>query len=84
METINILDARNNLSRLVSVASSGEEVVIAKRGVPVARLVPVDEEAQPTAGNVAAWLTKHPVPPHAVRSADQLDAQIAAERESWE
>ena len=37
---INIGDARNNLSQLVERAAAGEEIVIAKAGRPMARLVP--------------------------------------------
>lgn len=37
----NIHDAKSNLSRLIEQAERGEEVVIARAGVPVARLVPV-------------------------------------------
>ncbi len=86
MKQVNILEARNSLSRLVAVASAGEEVVIAKRGVPVARLVSADRTATPvmSAGRAALWLMTHPVPQHSVRSADSLDAQIVAEREGWE
>jgi len=40
METINIHQAKTNLSRLLSRVEQGEEIVIANRGVPVAKLVP--------------------------------------------
>lgn len=36
---INILDAKNSLSRLVAAAERGEEVVLARNGVPVAQLI---------------------------------------------
>ena len=36
---VNILDAKNSLSRLVAAAERGEEVVLARNGVPVAQLV---------------------------------------------
>lgn len=38
--TVNILEAKNRLSQLVKSAEAGEEVVIANRGRPVAKLVP--------------------------------------------
>ncbi len=41
MRTVNIHEAKTHLSRLVEDASEGEEIVIAKAGKPVARLVPV-------------------------------------------
>ena len=36
---VNILEAKNRLSLLIRAAQAGEEVVIANRGQPVARLV---------------------------------------------
>lgn len=40
METVNIHQAKTNLSRLLSRVEHGEEIVISNRGVPVAKLVP--------------------------------------------
>ncbi|KKI35993.1 antitoxin [Burkholderia vietnamiensis] len=42
MQTVNIHEAKTQFSRLVDAAASGEEIVIAKAGVPTARLVPVE------------------------------------------
>jgi len=39
--SVNIHDAKTNLSRLVDQAASGTEIVIAKAGKPVAKLVPL-------------------------------------------
>lgn len=43
MIAFNILDAKSNLSRLVSAVETGDEteILIARNGRPVARLVPV-------------------------------------------
>mgnify|MGYP003388361796 CR=1 FL=1 len=38
---VNMLEAKNQLSRLVKAAQAGEEVIIANHGVPVVRLQPV-------------------------------------------
>lgn len=38
---VNIYDAKTHLSDLVDRAGAGEEIVIAKAGVPTARLVPL-------------------------------------------
>lgn len=38
---VNILDAKNQLSRLVREAAAGREIVIARNGTPVAKLVPI-------------------------------------------
>jgi len=40
METVNIHQAKTNLSRLLSRVELGEEIVISNRGIPIAKLVP--------------------------------------------
>ncbi len=40
--TVNIHEAKTHFSKLISRIESGEEIVIAKSGKPVARLVPLD------------------------------------------
>jgi prevent-host-death family protein len=44
-ETVNIYDAKTQFSRLVDRAASGEEILIARAGKPVARLVALDAAA---------------------------------------
>jgi prevent-host-death family protein len=39
-DTVNLYDAKTNLSKLVDRAAAGEEIIIAKAGKPKARLVP--------------------------------------------
>ena len=41
MKVVNLHAAKTHLSRLVGAAAGGEEVVIAKAGKPIVRLVPV-------------------------------------------
>ena len=43
MGMVNIYEAKTNLSRLVEQASAGEEIIIAKAGKPMARLVPLEK-----------------------------------------
>ena len=43
MKTVNIHEAKTTLSKLLELVAAGEEVVIAKAGNPVARLVSVSE-----------------------------------------
>ncbi len=40
-KTYNIHEAKTHLSRLLEQMAGGEDVIIARAGVPVARLVPV-------------------------------------------
>jgi prevent-host-death family protein len=42
-KTVNMHEAKTQLSRLVKDAASGEEIVIAKAGEPVAKLVPYEQ-----------------------------------------
>lgn len=54
---VNMHQAKTHLSRLVERAAAGEEVVIAKAGKPVAKLVPVNgSERQPR--TPGAWKGK--------------------------
>ena len=44
MKLVNMHTAKTNLSELIKRARAGEEIVIARDGLPVAKLVPVDQE----------------------------------------
>ncbi|MDR1438736.1 MAG: type II toxin-antitoxin system prevent-host-death family antitoxin [Clostridiales bacterium] len=47
--TVNIQEAQTNLSKLLASLHSGNEIIIANRGLPVARLTPYRERsARPT------------------------------------
>lgn len=65
MEIANIHDAKSRLSRLVDLALEGEEVILAKAGKPVIRLVPIRADDKPRVGG--QWKGK-------VRIADDFDA----------
>ena len=41
MATVNVHEAKTHLSRLLAQVEAGKEIVIARNGAPVARLVPV-------------------------------------------
>ncbi len=47
MATYNIYEAKTNFSRLVEEATRGEEVVIAKAGEPVLKMVPIEKQKKP-------------------------------------
>jgi prevent-host-death family protein len=44
--TVNVHEAKTHLSRLLDRVSQGEEIIVAKAGKPVARLVSVEERVQ--------------------------------------
>ena len=50
MEVANIHQAKSNLSRLVERAMDGEEIIIAKAGRPMVRLVPIRADDSPRVG----------------------------------
>ena len=50
MKIANIHEAKSQLSRLIEQAMSGEEVVIAKAGQPMVRLVPIHADETPRQG----------------------------------
>jgi prevent-host-death family protein len=63
--TVNIHEAKTHLSRLVERVEAGEEIVIARAGRPVARLVPFRARTKPRTPGL--WLGK-------VRLAADFDA----------
>jgi prevent-host-death family protein len=68
MDTVNIHEAKTHLSRLVEEVAAGGEVVIAKNGVPRARLVPLER----------ARKLKFGVLKGKIRYPDDFDAPLAA------
>ncbi|WP_249009668.1 type II toxin-antitoxin system Phd/YefM family antitoxin [Conexibacter sp. DBS9H8] len=46
---VNVGQAKTELSKLLARAEAGEDIEIARNGVPVARLVPIDPPAGPGA-----------------------------------
>jgi prevent-host-death family protein len=47
---VNIHEAKTHLSRLLARVAAGDEVIIAKAGTPIARLVPVAPSGQRSLG----------------------------------
>lgn len=43
MKTVNTHEAKTHLSRLLKRVAAGEEIIIARAGTPVARLVPLED-----------------------------------------
>ncbi|MCZ6503953.1 MAG: type II toxin-antitoxin system Phd/YefM family antitoxin [Gammaproteobacteria bacterium] len=57
IETINIHYAKTHFSKLITRVESGEEIIIAKSGKPVARLVPLDYREDRVPGIAEGRLT---------------------------
>lgn len=50
MEIVNIHQAKTNFSYLINQVIKGEEIVIAKRGVPLIKLTPYEKKSTPRKG----------------------------------
>ncbi|WP_011296090.1 type II toxin-antitoxin system Phd/YefM family antitoxin [Cupriavidus necator] len=68
MQTVNIHEAKTHLSRLIEEVAAGDEVVIAKAGKPVVRLVPFVTPKPPR--RLGGLQGK-------IRTADDFDAPLA-------
>lgn len=75
MVKVNMHDAKTNLSKLVKQALEGEEVIVARSGRPLVRLVPVDQASD-----------QRPVGLHAVRlsDAEARESMRPLSEEDWQ
>lgn len=62
MLTVNIHEAKTQLSRLVEQAARGEVFIIAKAGKPRVKVVPIDEQASGTAQRLGFMAGEFAVP----------------------
>lgn len=85
---VNILEAKSRLSQLIKQAQAGEEVIIANRGEPVARLLPTEapsgRKGETRPRDFLRWLAENPMPTYAQRSAADIDAVVEEARGAWE
>lgn len=68
VKTLNLYDAKTQLSALVDAVAAGAEVIIAKAGKPMARLVPLRSPSRrkPGQGKGRIWMADDfdaPLPP---------------------
>jgi len=47
MRTVTLAEAKTHLSHLLDQVEAGQEVVITRRGQPIARITPVEKPKQP-------------------------------------
>jgi len=47
MAIVNVHEAKTHLSRILDRVAAGEEIILAKGGKPVARIVPLETEDRP-------------------------------------
>lgn len=71
---VNVYQAKNSLSALLAKVEAGEDVVIARNGRPVARLVPIGD--RPETRTPGAWWGR-------VWIADDVDEADDTELSAW-
>lgn len=88
---VNILEAKTHLSQILKEVQAGKDVVIAHRGKPVARLIRVGAgapvsipKAADTDGGFLSWLRTNPLPAHALRSPEVIEAALRDEADAWD
>ena len=67
---INIYEAKTNFSKVISRVEAGEEIIIARAGRPVARIVPLN--APPGERSPGSWAGQ-------IRMADDFDDPLPEE-----
>ena len=72
MPTVNMLEAKTQLSRLVEAAERGEDVIIARNGRPAVRLTPVSKPDVSRRIGIAKGKFVAPEP------SEELDREVAA------
>lgn len=77
MTTVNMLQAKTTLSKLVEAVESGaeEEIIIARNGRPAAKLVPLDARAK---RKIRLGLAVGKYPPLDYEAFQALDAEVEA------
>jgi len=78
-ETVNVYEAKTHLSQLLDRAAAGEEIVIARAGRPVARLVALAEPAAHPR-KPAGWQGKVSIAPDFDERASEIEAGFLGER----
>jgi len=73
MSVINIHAAKTQLSRLVDAAAAGEEIIIARAGKPLARLVPFTAKSERRRLGILAGQLKVPADFDAPLPDEELD-----------
>jgi len=78
----NVLEARDQLSKLIDAAVNGEEVVIAKRGKPVIRFVVFDDELPlGSPERLAKFFAENP--PIGGQTAAEIEDEIREAKTGW-
>lgn len=61
VKTVNVHEAKTNLSRLLAEVEKGHEVVVARNGKPIAKIVPFPDAKKPRVfgkGRGRTWMSE--------------------------
>lgn len=58
-KSVGVHEAKTHLSRLIDRVRAGEDIIIERRGRPVARLVSIDDTPQPRFGTARGTVVVH-------------------------
>ena len=72
--------AKSQLSKLVEAAERGEEVILARGDIPVARIVAINAAPKPFVYGILAHVLKGPTPDFEPMSDEELD-QLEREKD---
>ena len=61
MDKVNIHEAKTHFSKLVERVHNGEEIIVAKTGVPYARLVPLEKKEAARSGSLEGTKRIRPI-----------------------
>ena len=83
--TVGVAEAHNRLSELLDQVARGTDVVIARRGTPVGRLVRASSAPEPGQGaRVAELLAQRLACRRGAASEQELETSLRRERETWD
>jgi prevent-host-death family protein len=74
MKTVGVFEAKTHFSALIESVAHGEEILVTKKGVPIAKIVPVDAGA-PRVFGIARTLFES----GAIRVSDDFDTPLPRE-----
>lgn len=72
MQKVNVKEARRNISRLLDEINAGEEIILLRRGKPVARMVQVENDDKKTLRFPDRTLFRSKLPPMKQSSASLI------------
>ena len=58
MHTVGLFEARTRLPELLKLAEQGESITITRRGVPISRLVGIDDSTREDTGTIIARMKR--------------------------